>query len=58
MNATEIKKSADLRLATCLLHTGEPEAVIDVLAMSDAQLQDYLETKLAAHRAQRGVVLA
>ena len=57
MSATEFKESAERRLCACLLHTSEPEVIPSVRAMTDAELQAHLETKLAAHHAQRGVVL-
>jgi len=50
-------RSVEQRALACLLHDGKPEAIVDTLALSDDELQAYLETKLAAHRAQCGRVL-
>jgi hypothetical protein len=58
VNAAEVKQAINGRLLAYVLGNGPPSDAADILAMSDAQLQGYLETKLAAHRAQRGVVLA
>ena len=54
----DLIQSVEQRLRASLLHTGKPESITETLVMSDDELQIYLESKLAAHRAQRGVVLA